>query len=108
VSGMVLTAITIPNYLSLYQAVKITVISFLFGVFCLLIRHVSVSQVVSAIRITLLLLVLLFILSKFLGTPAWVRLGDGREGMAVAWPGVLWKTAVLFLPLLLANIYVEP
>lgn len=108
ISGMLLTAWLVPQYLALYQAIKLVVIALLFLVFVMLVPRVPPAQVVSAICCVLAMMAVFFIIAKIWGDPLFIRFGDGRQGMNIAWPGELWKPAVLFLPLLISDLYVSP
>ncbi|WP_144433405.1 O-antigen ligase family protein [Alcaligenes faecalis] len=108
VFGMIVSAVSVPQYLAFYQSIKLTVICFLFFVFYLLVREIGVDSVVRAVCWVLIGLSLFFLLSKYYGVPFWVRLGDGREGVFISYPGAMWKITVFFLPLLIANTYLRP
>ncbi|KKW67225.1 hypothetical protein AAV94_11590 [Lampropedia cohaerens] len=108
IAGMLLAGLSASQPTALYQALKVAVIAGLMGVTLLLIRQVRPEAVVDAIAVLLVAVLLSFWLSKGLGVPWWVRLGDGREGMEIAQPGVMWKPAVLFLPLVLADVLARP
>ncbi|CAM5305625.1 hypothetical protein AFAE65S_00689 [Alcaligenes phenolicus] len=108
VFGMVVSAVTVPQYSAFYQSIKISVIFIFFFVFYLLVREVGVDFIVRAVCWVLIGLSFFFLLSKYYGVPFWVRLGDGREGVFISYPGAMWKMAVFFLPLLIANTYLRP
>ncbi|CAM3986117.1 O-antigen ligase-like membrane protein [Kerstersia gyiorum] len=108
IAGMLLTALIVPQYLALYQAVKLLVIAFLFLVFLMVVQWVPPARVVSAICYVLIAMAGLFLIAKLWGEPLFILFGDGRQGIIVAWPGELWKPAVLFLSLLIADLYVSP
>ncbi|MCO7640371.1 O-antigen ligase family protein [Kerstersia gyiorum] len=108
IAGMLLTALIVPQYLALYQAVKLLVIAFLFLIFLMVVQWVPPAHVVSAICYVLITMAGLFLIAKLWGEPLFIIFGDGRQGMIVAWPGELWKPAVLFLSLLIADLYVSP
>lgn len=87
-----------------YQGVKLIFIGGLGWAIYYAFRSVAVPVFINASILSLMASVIFYVVSKyFFGYPFLVTLNDGREGDLIAFPGVLWKGGVFFLPFIIAD-----
>ena len=99
---MALAAWVNHDGVTLYQAIKVVMIGVLWLVLSWLVVLVSADTLVRALYGVLVLVVLVFFLSKAFSSTAYI-LGGGREGDIFARAGVIWKAGLFFLPLFIAD-----
>lgn len=107
VLGMVLAAWVNQDGVTLYQALKVLVIGMLCLVAWWLAARADTEVLMRALYGALVLVTLVFFLSKAFSSTAYV-MGGGREGDIFARAGVIWKAGLFFLPLFIVDGLLRP
>lgn len=89
---------------TVYQSSKYLMIYALMLVLFKQSRFLRVEQLYHVAVVVTLAGLFFFLLSKYVLVDYFILLGDGRQGSAFAFPGVLWKTSAFFSPFLIARL----
>lgn len=89
--GFILASLVNGDPATLYQAAKLIVIGLLVYLTILIQSNMAESDVEQAFRVVVVLVFLVYWVARLL-IPFWrVELGDGRQGVIISYPGVIWK-----------------
>ncbi len=103
VFSMVLSAIVNEDITTAYQAVKVALIFAIFVVVVGCMAELRRDDFVNICLVVVLIVTVVFVVGKYFFPNYYILLGDGRQGSIVAYPGVMWKTAVFFSFFLIIN-----
>jgi O-antigen ligase len=94
--GFIISALVNVDLKTFYQSIKIIIIILIGFIFIEISKNIDRRSIFLICAMAVLVSLSVYLLSKYIFTSYYILLGDGRQGSALSYPGVFWKTGAFF------------
>jgi O-antigen ligase len=99
--GIVFSSLASQSYGGFYDLLKLVAVFAIGYALILGLRRLDPRLLFRIAELTVYGVLLAFLVAKFAWPGLHIRLGDGRQGLLIAYPGVMWKAGAFLLPVFL-------